>query len=216
MKKVRFLQISALLVFAVLLVFVVVVPFYKGLIKGANGSNGSNAKPEIITSVISGAALDARSIDSIKDEKIRLDNNYQLENISIRADIRVNAKLLHIPWWLSVFEVVMAISMFLLLLRLAIIITIIIFHIYTYSIFNKGTVNLFREIGFLLIIYTAVDYLSQLGGFLKIKYLIGSPVIAINASSYDIVLFMCSLLVFIFAEALKQGAQLKEQQELTI
>src|SRR5579864_8392238 len=103
---------------------------------------------------------------------MRPNSNYQLENISIRADIRVNAKLINIPWWLSVFEVVIAISVFLILLRLSIIMTIIIFQIYIYSIFNKGTASLFRQIAFLLIGFTIIDYLSQLEFFLKTKYLI--------------------------------------------
>jgi len=206
MKKIRFLQTTVMLVFAVLLVFVVVLPFYQRLKTDHNGS----------TSVIAGAVLDPRSIDGLKDEKIRLDNNYQLENTSIRADIRVNAKLIDIPWWLSVVDVVLAIVMFLLLLRLSIILTILIFHIYTYSIFSHRTASLFRQIGFLLIIYSVADYLSQSEVFLKARYLISSPVIVINASSYNMVLLMCAALAIIFAEAFKQGAQLKEQQELTI
>ena len=222
MKKVRFLQATVWLVFAVLLAFIVVVPFYKGYIKDSSGSNGSTTKPEINLSVLPGAVLDARSIDNtrsidnIKDQKLRINDNYQLENISIHADIKVNTQSIKTPWWLSIYDLLIAIVMFLLLLRLSVILTAIIFNIYSYSIFNKGTVSQFRQIGLLLIIYTGVDYISQQEIFLKSKYLINSPLTIINTSSYDSVVLLCSLLVFIVAEAFKQGAQLQEQQELTI
>ena len=228
MKKVRFLQATVWLVFAVLLAFIVVVPFYKGYIKDSSGSNESNTKPEINMSLLPGAVLDARSIDNMrsidntrsidnfKDEEMRINDNYQLENISIHADIKVNTQSIKTPWWLSIYDLLIAIVMFLLLLRLSVILTAIIFNIYSYSIFNKGTVSQFRQIGLLLIIYSGVDYISQQEIFLKSKYLINSPLTIINTSSYDSVLFLCSLLVFIVAEAFKQGAQLQEQQELTI
>lgn len=222
MKKVRFLQATVWLVFAVLLAFIVVVPFYKGYIKDSSGSNESNTKPEINMSLLPGAVLDVRSIDNMrsidnfKDEEMRINDNYQLENISIHADIKVNTQSIKTPWWLSIYDLLIAIVMFLLLLRLSVILTAIIFNIYSYSIFNKGTVSQFRQIGLLLIIYSGVDYISQQEIFLKSKYLINSPLTIINTSSYDSVLFLCSLLVFIVAEAFKQGAQLQEQQELTI
>ncbi len=73
-----------------------------------------------------------------------------------------------------------------------------------------------NQAGVLLIIYAIANYLYQQGSYLKSKYLVNPPFSVLNGSAFSFELLMCGLLVLIVAEAFKQGARLKEEQDLTI
>jgi hypothetical protein len=216
MKKIRLLQVAVFVVFAALILQVAAIDFYKGFMEGIGDDVENKINPEITTSLIPSAVIDARLINSSTDEKMQLNNNYRLENISINADIRVNDKSVKTTWWLIAFQVIIDVVIFILLVRLSYVIYIIIFNIYINAIFNKRSVNLIRQTGFLLIIYSVADYLSQQETYLKSKSLVNLPVTIINTSDFNFVLLLCGLLVLILAEAFKQGAKLKEEQEFTI
>jgi hypothetical protein len=216
MEKVRLLQIAVYIVFTALFFQNAAAGFYKGFKEGFSNGVEDNTKPGGMITVIPAAVIDARLLHGDIDGKMLLNNNYKLEDIGINADIRVNSKLANPPWWLSAFDVALVVGNFLILLRLSIIMSVIIFNIYTYSIFNKKAVGLIRQTGFLLIIYSIADYLFQQETFLKSKYLVNPPVTILNTSDFNFELLMCGLLVLIVAEAFKQGVQLKEEQELTI
>jgi hypothetical protein len=216
MKKIRLLQGAVFIVFAALILQVAAVDIYKGFMEGVSDGIENKANPEITTSLIPSAVIDARLINAGKDGTRQLNNNYRLENISINADIRVNDKLVKTPWWLTLFQVIIDVVIFILLVRLCYMVYIIIFNIYINAIFNKRSVSLVRQTGVLLIIYPVADYLSQQETYLKSKSLLNAPITVINASEFNFVLLLCGLLVLILAEAFKQGAKLKEEQEFTI
>ena len=169
MKKVRLLQVAVFVVFAALILQVAAVDFYKGFMEGVSDGIENKANPEITTTLIPSTVIDARLIKGSKDEKMQLNNNYRLENISINADVRVNDKLVKSPWWLTVFQVIIDLVIFILLVRLCYMVYIIIFNIYINAIFNKRSVSLVRQTGFLLIIYSVADYLSQQETYLRSK-----------------------------------------------
>ncbi len=213
MKRVRLLQVAVYVVFAALFFQNVAPAFYKGFMDGINGDVD---KAGVITSVLPGAAIDPHLIPGAKDGNMQVNNNYSLEDISINAYVRVNAKFINTSPWLSALNMVLTFACFVILASIAYVINKVIYSIYKGSIFESKHLEMIRRIGLLLIVYTIVNYCFQQTDFYISKSLINSPVTILNASAYDFEVLICGLLVLIIAEAFKQGAQLKEEQELTI
>jgi hypothetical protein len=82
--------------------------------------------------------------------------------------------------------------------------------------FQLECIKQIKNIGILLLTYSLVDFGYQLITYYEQKLLIHSPLKVINTSSFDFVALIIAILVFIIAEAFKQGAKLKEDQALTI
>ncbi|WP_183573915.1 DUF2975 domain-containing protein [Mucilaginibacter sp. X5P1] len=213
MKRVRLLQLAVYIVFAALFFQNAATGLYKGFMDGIRGDVDTSG---VVTSVIPGSAIDPRLIAGAKDGNMKLNNNYSLEDISVNAYVRINAKFINTPSWLSALNMILAFACFIILAGIAYIINKIIYSIFEGSIFESKQLKMIWWIGLSLIVYTIVDYAYQQVDFCVSKSLINSPVTILNASAYDFEVLMCGLLVLIIAEAFKQGAQLKEEQELTI
>ena len=213
MKRVRSLQIAVYIVFAALFFQNVAPGFYKGFMDGINGDVD---KAGVVTTVIPGAAIDPRLVPGVRDGNMQLNNNYSLEDISINAYVRVDAKFINTPSWLSVLNIILTFACFIILAGIAYIINKVIYSIYEGSIFETKNLEMIRQTGLLLIVFTIVDYALEQADFYLSKSLINSPVIILRSSAYDFEVLICGLLVLIVAEAFKQGALLKEEQELTI
>lgn len=213
MKKVRLLQVAVYIVFAALFFQNAAPGLYKGFMDGISGDVD---KVGGITSVIPGATIDPHLIVGARDGNRRLNADYSLEDISVSANVRVNAKYINTPAWLSALDIILAFACFIVLGGVAYIINKVIYSIYEGSIFESRRLKMISRIGLLLIVYTIVNYCFQQTDFYISKSLINSPVTILNASAYDFEVLICGLLVLIIAEAFKQGAQLKEEQELTI
>jgi hypothetical protein len=110
MKKVRFLQIVVYIVFALFFLQNAAGDAYKGFIDGFNDGYDleDNPKPVELTTVIPSATIDASLMKRYADGKISMPNSYALERVYVNADIRVNSKLMAVPWWLSAFDLIMA------------------------------------------------------------------------------------------------------------
>ncbi|SDS64182.1 Protein of unknown function [Mucilaginibacter mallensis] len=213
MKRVRLLQVAVYIVFAALFFQNAAPGLYQGLMDSIRGDTDETG---VVTSVLPGAAIDPRLIPGTRDENMQVNNNYSLEDISINANVRVNAKFINTSSWLFALSIILTFVGFSILASIAYIINKVIYSIYEGSIFESKHLEMIRRIGLLLIVYTIVDYGFQQAAFYISKSLINSPVTILNASAYDFEVLICGLLVLIVAEAFKQGAQLKEEQELTI
>jgi len=209
MKKVRLLQIAVYVVFAALFFQDAAPGFYKGFMDGINGDVD---KAGVVTSVIPGAAIDPRLVPGVRDGNMQLNNNYSLENISINAYVRLDAKFINTPSWLSALNIFLTFACLIILAGVAYIINKVIYSIYEGSIFEIKHLEMIRRIGFLLIVYTMVNYGFQQVAFYISKGLINSPVTILNTSAYDFEALICGLLVLIIAEAFKQGARLKKNR----
>lgn len=213
MKKVKLLQVAVYVVFAALFFQNAAQGLYKGFM---DGYNGDVDKAGVVTTVIPGAAIDPGIIVGARDGNKRLNADYSLEEINVNAYVRVNAKFMNTPSWLSALYITLAFAAFTVLAGIAYLINKVIYSIYEGSIFEGRNLKIIRWIGLSLIVYTIVDYSYQQVDFLVSKSLINSPIVILNASAYNFEVLMCGLLVLIIAEAFKQGAQLKKEQELTI
>lgn len=216
MKKVRLLQLAVYIVFAALFLQDAAGDFYKGFNEGYNSFNVKERAPEAGTTLIPGVQLDGRLVNGYKNGVLKLNDNYTLENAGVIADLRVKDSVVDAPLWISFLDVVMVFFILVVLVRIAYTINKIIVIVYEGDIFERSPIKMIRQTGILLIIYSVADYVFQLESFYKDKALINSPVVMLNTSSFNFEALMCGLLVLIVAEAFKQGALLKEEQELTI
>ena len=213
MKKVRLLKVAVYIVFAALFFQNAAPGLYQGLVDSIRGDTNETG---VVTLVLPGAAIDPRLIPGARDGSMQVNNNYSLDDISVNAYVRVNAKFINTPSWLSALNMILAFAEFAILASIAYIINKVIYSIFEGSIFESKHLEMIRRIGLLLIVYTVVDYGFQQAAFYVSKGLVNSPLTILNASAYDFEVLICGLLVLIIAEAFKQGALLKQEQELTI
>jgi hypothetical protein len=216
MKRVRLLQIAVYIVFAALFLQNAAGDVYRGFMEGYTDGVQEKTTTGSSATLIPYTVIDAHLLNPDKHGKLLLNDNYKLEDISINAGIRVNNKLLNTPWWVSTADIVIVLGILFLLVWLSYIINKIIFNIYEGTIFDVKSVSLIWKTGILLIAYSIMDYINQLDSFLIGKSLINSPITVLNTSQFNFEILICGLLVLIIAEAFKQGAQLKQEQELTI
>ena len=216
MKKVKLLQITVYIAFGLFFLQDSAVGFMEGFKEGWNSVYDDSKTHIVATTVIPAAELDGRLLENYKNGVFPLNGNYSLERVSIIANVRVRDTSVLAPWWLGAINCIMVFGILILLGSTAYMINKIIYHIYTGNIFEKTPVELIRKTGFLLIIYFVADYIYQQVNYFNDSALLNPPVTILNNSSFNFEALICGLLVLIVAEAFKQGAQLKEEQELTI
>lgn len=215
MKKIRLLQITVYIAFAALFLQDAAANAYKGFMEGLNDSAAQTEKPDQATKLIHEVLIDGASIADLNPGNLKPGGNYRLENITINADIRVKQNLVTNPWWLSVLKAILVLGILYLLLKTAWIINNIIYNIYKGTMFRNEAVKLMREMGVLLILYFAADYIYQQVTYSE-SNMINSPFKIINTSGFNFEVLICGLLILIIADAFKEATQLKEEQELTI
>ena len=215
MKKIRLLQIAVYIAFAAFFLQDAAADAYKGFMEGAGLSKGYNENPGVETSLIPSVSIDAASIAEFKGDKLKLNDNYSLENVGISADIRVKKNLEKKSFWLSASIAILVCTILYLIIRTAWIINKIIYNIYNGVMFRSDAVRRIREMGLLLILYFIADYIFQQLSYMESK-LINVPFKLINTSSFNFEALICGLLMLTIAAAFKEAAQLKEEQELTI
>jgi hypothetical protein len=215
MKKIRLLQIAVYIAFAAFFLQDAAADAYKGFMEGWNDSAMQTEKPTLATRLIPDVTIDGNFINNFKGGKLKVNNNYGLENIGVTADLRVKEDLVNNPLWLTVCKVILVCGILYLLLRTAWIINTIIFNIYKGTMFRREAVKLMRQMGILLILYFVANYIYQQLSYFE-SSLINSPFKIINASSFNFEALICGLLVLIIADAFKEATLLKEEQELTI
>jgi hypothetical protein len=215
MKKIRLLQIAVYIAFAALFLQDAAADAYEGFMEGWKDSAIQTQKSDRATKLIPGVLIDGASIADLKLGSLKPNDNYRLENVSINADLRVKKELAINPWWLKVLDVILVFGILYLLLKTAWIINNIIYNIYKGTMFRTEAVKLMREMGVLLILYFAADYIFQQVSYLE-SSMINSPFKILNTSGFNFEALICGLLILIIADAFKEATQLKEEQELTI
>lgn len=219
MKKIRTLQILVYITFALFFLQNYAPSLYRGFIDGfADSINNSNG--ELNNHAPSGPALDAvlqgNIIPGTKNDTLRVGKDYLLRDINVTADILVVDAGAKTPEWLKVCRVVLVILIVRMLLYMASFSNRVIIDIYKGRMFEPQCIMLIRKIGIRMIIYAVADFAYQWTDYLKQTLLIHAPLKVINTITFDFGLLLSAILVFILAEAFKQGGKLKEEQELTI
>src|ERR1700744_70251 len=92
----------------------------------------------------------------------------------------------------------------------------IVINIVNGQMFETWCIRYLRLTGWLLLAYAAVDVAYQRISIAVLRSVIHNPLQVYNTTAFNFEVIICAILVFIAAEAFKQGAQLKAEQELTI
>lgn len=219
MRKIRTLQILVYITFALFFLQNYAPSLYRGFTDGwADAINDTNNGLNAHTP--SGQALDAvlqgNIIPGTKNDTLRIGKDYLLRDINVTADIRVVDASGKTPEWLKVCRVLLAFLMIRVLLYMASFCNRVIVDIYNGKMFEPQCIKLIRKIGVRLIIYAVADFAYQWTDYIKQTILIHAPLKVINTVEFDFGLLLGAMLIFILAEAFKQGGKLKEEQELTI
>lgn len=219
MKKIRTLQILVYITFALFFLQNYAPSLYRGFADGwADSFNSTN--DELNAHTPSGPALDAvlqgNIIPGTKNDTLRIGKDYLLRDINVTADIRMVDASGKTPEWLKVCRVLLAFLMIRVLLYMATFCNRVIVDIYNGKMFEPQCIKLIRKIGIRLIIYAIADFAYQWTDYIKQTILIHAPLKVINTVTFNFGLLLGAMLIFILAEAFKQGGKLKEEQELTI
>jgi hypothetical protein len=215
MKKIRLLQIAVYIAFAAFFIQNAAPDAYKGFIEGAGLSKGYKETPGTVTSLIPSVYINGASFTEFKNNQLKPNDNYSLENISINADLKVKQELSVKPLWLSFCIAILVFGILFLVLKTAWTVNNIIFNIYNGTMFRSEAVKLMREMGILLILYFIADYIFQQLSYLGSTFA-NIPFKLINPSAFNFEALILGLLVIAIADAFKEATQLKEQQEFTI
>jgi hypothetical protein len=219
MKKIRTLQILVYITFVLFFVQNYAPSLYRGFADG--WTNSVNATNDVLDDhTPSGPALDAvlqgNIIPGAKNDTLRVGKDYLLRDVNITADIRVVDAGAKTPEWLKVWRVLLAFVIIRILLYMASFSNRVVVAIYNGRMFEPQCIKLIRKIGVRMIIYAIADFAYQWTDYIKQTILIHAPLKVINTVTFDFGLLLSAMLVFILAEAFKQGGKLKEEQELTI
>jgi len=218
MKKIRLLQILVYVVFALLLLQNVAGAMYEGAIEGYNAvdytSNGKKiAQGQLLPAVI----LDNKLVTQNAGEKLQFNANYTLSNINVLADVRINNPAVKdAPWWFDVAKIIFVVLTCFVLYKIASIINTIIKSIYDNTMFDEYCIKLISATGGYIVAYSILDYAYQWLNYAEAKMLLVGPLQVVNATAFSFEALLLAIFVFIIAEAFKQGAKLKEEQNLTI
>jgi hypothetical protein len=215
MKKIRSLQIMVYIVFGALLL--------KGFIAGGldafkegygdvkNISDSNFRQSEAMPAVIDGSILTHND-----DGKLKINDKYLLENVNITADLRVNSDKVATPYVLTGLKWVFSFVLFIVVIKVAININRVIRQIADGTMFNRDCIKLISNIGMLLLLFSLVDFAQQQLAYYEQFLLTQGGLKVVNISTFDFGSLIIAILVFIIAEAFKQGAKLKEEQALII
>jgi hypothetical protein len=215
MTKVRSLQILVYIIFGSL--------FFQGLLSGGwrafkegygdvvNVSDSSFRQSDPISTVIDGRYLTHNAAGNLK-----IADKYLFEDVNITASLRVNSDKVSTPYLATGAKWILSLVLFFIICKVAYNVNNVIKKVVDNSMFDWDCVKIIRNIAFLLLIYTLGDFILQQVSYYEQSLLIQAPLKAINTSEFDFGTLMMAILVFIIAEAFKQGARLKEEQSLII
>ncbi|MES2276865.1 MAG: DUF2975 domain-containing protein [Bacteroidota bacterium] len=217
MAKIKALQYLVYIAFGLFILQDIATDAYKGFKEGyedgayAAGHDNRQRGPLLIT-VLNGDMLTHKPQGELK-----IDNDYTLQNISINTEVRLSAQAGTTPWWLETIFGIVTLSAAAILILVAITINKIIVKIAAGSMFDELCIKLIRQTARLLLLFTLFDYLYQRLAYFKNSRLIHGPFLSVaNTSAFNFQVLLCAILIYIIAEAFKQGYRLKQEQDLTI
>lgn len=147
---------------------------------------------------------------------LKVDDKYLLQNISIYTTVKVNPDKIPSPVVLTWLNMLMVFVVFVILVIIARTINKVIRRIVEGSMFDIGCIKLINRIGLLMLLYALADFAFQEIDYYRQIKMIHAPLQVVNTTSFNFMIIITAILVFIIAEAFKQGARLKDEQSLTI
>ncbi len=215
MKKIRSLQIMVYIVFGALLLKGLIAGGLEGFKEGygdvKNVSDGSFRQSEVMPAVFDGSIL------THNDEgKIKISDKYLLENVNITADLRVNTDKVAIPYVLTGLKWIFSLALFIIVIKVAVNTNRVIKQIADGTMFDRACIKVISNTGMLLLLFSLVDFAQQQLAYYQQSILTQGGLKVVNVSTFDFGSLIMAILVFIIAEAFKQGAKLKEEQALII
>jgi hypothetical protein len=215
MKKIRSLQILVYVVFGLLVIQNGAVDAVRGFKDGLNDYRGLDD-----TTPASGPALstmiEGDFITHGTNNELKVGNDYTLQNISIYSDVKIKSDKRYDFLTVTVVTLFLAFTLLGIIIKIAFTINKIVLRIAGGTMFEPDCIKLITITGIMMVLYSLIDYVGQLVSYYEQKMLIHLPMKVVNTSSYNFGILICAILVFILAEAFKQGARLREEQALTI
>ncbi|MDN5287484.1 MAG: hypothetical protein JWR38_3758 [Mucilaginibacter sp.] len=215
MKKIRNLQILVYLIFGLLIIQNGAMDVVRGFKDGLNDSRGLDDATPVSGPALS-TVIEGDFITHGTDNELKVGNDYTLQNINIYSDVKVKSGRRYDSLALTILKFLFELILFGIIIKIAVTINKIILNIAGGTMFEPDCIKLVTTTGIMIALYSLIDYVTQLVGYYEQKMLIHLPMKVVNTSSYDFGILICAILVFILAEAFKQGARLKEEQALTI
>jgi hypothetical protein len=217
MKKIKALQILVYVSFGLLVLQDVAKDMYRGFKEGYEDGNyaathGNRQRGPLLITVFNGDLLTHHP-----EGQLKIGTDYTLQDITINGKLRLSAQADTAPWWLDAFYGAVTLSIAAVLIIIAITINKIIVKIAEGTMFDGACIKLIRKTASLMLLYTLADYLYQRLEYWKDSRLVHAPFLSVaNTTNFNFTLLVCAILVYIIAEAFKQGAMLKAEQDLTI
>jgi hypothetical protein len=216
MKKVKALQYLVYIVFGLLILQNIAGDFYRGFKEGyEDGSyaarNGNAQRGPLVSVVLNGDLLTHQP-----DSGLRISPDYTLQNTTINTHIRLSKAADTKPFWVTGIDIILVFGIATILVLIAITINRIIKKIGDGNMFDEQCVQLIRKTASLLLVYALTDYVYQRFTYFENSRLIHAPLQVVNTSAFSFEALISAILVFIIAEAFKQGNRLKQEQDLTI
>ncbi|HEX8020430.1 DUF2975 domain-containing protein [Mucilaginibacter sp.] len=215
MKKVRALQILVYIVFGLFVFQNIAADFWQGFKDGYNDGMGSTDGVKRYGPTLQ-ATIDGSFISQKNNGEMKIGDDYTLKNIIISSDIVVNNDKISASWLLNVIEIGLVLMTTVIVIRIAYLINKVIVNIVEGTLFEPQCIMWIKSTGMLLLLFTLTDYAGQQVSYQELITKLHVPLKIINTSAFNFGTLVFAILVFILAEAFKQGARLKEEQELTI
>ncbi|QTE37369.1 DUF2975 domain-containing protein [Mucilaginibacter gossypii] len=215
MKKVRALQILVYIVFGLFVFQNMAADFWQGVKDGYNDGMGTIDGAKRYGPTLQ-ATIDGSFISQKNGGEMKIGENYTLKNIIINSDIVVNNDNISVSWPLNAIETGLILITTLIVIRIAYLINKVIVNIVEGTLFEQRCIKLIKSTGMLLLLFTLTDYIGQQVFYQVLIAKLHVPLKIINTSAFNFGTLVFAILIFILAEAFKQGARLKEEQALTI
>jgi len=216
MKKIKALQLLVYVTFTLFMLQHVAPAMLHGFKEGYNdgyyaGRHNDKQRGPLVTAILNGDLIKKNFHPDTLTSK-----NYQFEDVSINANLRLTPIADTTPWWLTIVDVVVVFGIVALLFAVAFTINKIIVKIVDGTMFDDKCVALIKKTASLLLIYALADYAFEQINFFETDRLIPAPFKAINTAEFNFPVLVCAAIIYLIAEAFKQGANLKAEQDLTI
>jgi hypothetical protein len=215
MKKVRALQILVYIVFGLFVFQNMATDMWQGFKDGYNDGMGTTDGTKRYGPTLQ-ATIDGGFISQKNNGEMKIGDDYTLKNIIINSDIVVNNDNISAAWSLNMIEIGLVLITTVIVIRIAYLINKVIVNIVEGTLFEPQCIKRIKATGMLLLVFTLTDYIGQQVSYQVLIDKLHVPLKIINTSTFNFGTLVFAILVFILAEAFKQGARLKEEQALTI
>jgi hypothetical protein len=215
MKKVRALQILVYIVFGLFVFQNMATDMWQGFKDGYNDGMGTTDGTKRYGPTLQ-ATIDGGFISQKNNGEMKIGDDYTLKNIIINSDIVVNNDNISAAWSLNMIEIGLVLITTVIVIRIAYLINKVIVNIVEGTLFEPQCIKRIKATGMLLLVFTLTDYIGQQVSYQVLIAKLHVPLKIINTSTFNFGTLVFAILVFILAEAFKQGARLKEEQALTI